>query len=337
MNRKILAMLMACIVLNGCQAVPDSVDDTNDFQVTVNDGEVSVDTGTDAGAAEESLTENETVNDSEDKAGQEGSYEDLISEIKAVVEKGDISGVDVSASTKIKAGEMDMDTDVRYGYLIKDLDGDGTDELILGSTSYIVDTNLQARGRYNSLIYDIFTMKDGKPEHVVKCEGYDQYYFGTDGTIIKEVGDSNSDTMVAVATFNNFNKDKLEVVEGIRYDLAGDDVIYYRSDSDPTGDSAEKITFEKWKEIIDKHGYEFTEFTPFVEPAAPTKKATVYVRTFEEDYLDSAIQYKWREYKKYYDDHTGFDNTGNDPLGEFSSYDEEAIDDLISNGFVEEK
>lgn len=337
MNRKIVAMLMACIVLNGCQAVPDSVDDTNDFQVTVNDGEVSVDTGTDAGASEESLTENETVNDSEDKAGQEGSYDDLISEIKAAVEKGDISGVDVSASTKIKAGEMDMDTDVRYGFLTKDLDGDGTDELILGSTSYIVDTNLQARGRYNSLIYDIFTMKDGKPEHVVKCEGYDQYYFGTDGTIIKEVGDSNSDTTVAVATFNNFNKGKLEVVEGIRYDLAGDDVIYYRSDSDPTGDSAEKITFEKWKEIIDKHGYEFTEFTPFVEPAAPTKKATVYVRTFEEDYLDSAIQYKWREYKKYYDDHTGFDNTGNDPLGEFSSYDEEAIDDLISNGFVEEQ
>lgn len=337
MNRKIVAMLMACIVLNGCQAVPDSVDDTNDFQVTVNDGEVSVDTGTDAGASEESLTENETVNDSEDKAGQEGSYDDLISEIKAAVEKGDISSLDVSASTKIKAGEMDMDTDVRYGYLLKDLDGDGTDELILGSTSYIVDTNLQARGRYNSLIYDIFTMKDGKPEHVVKCEGYDQYYFGTDGTIIKEVGDSNSDTTVAVATFNNFNKDKLEVVEGIRYDMPGDDVVYYRSDSDPTADNAEKITYDKWKEIIDKHGYEFTEFTPFVEPAAPTKKATVYVRTFEEDYLDSAIQYKWREYIKYYDDGTGFDNTGNDPAGEFTSYDEEAIDDYVRNGFVEEK
>ena len=330
MKRKLVAMMMLCVVLTGCQSGLSSIDEKTDSGVSVDSEEPTIDVDSSDVGSENAAPEDIAGNSAE-------AYDAFISEIKAAVEKGDVSGLDVSENTKIKAGEMDMDTDVRYGYLLKDLDGDGTDELILGSTSYIVDTNLQARGRYNSLIYDIFTMKDGKPEHVVKCEGYDQYYFGTDGTIIKEVGDSNSDTTVAVATFNNFNKDKLEVVEGIRYDLAGDDVVYYRSDSDPTADNAEKITYDKWKEIIDKHGYEFTEFTPFVEPAAPTKKATVYVRTFEEDYLDSAIQYKWREYKKYYDDHTGFDNTGNDPLGEFSSYDEEAIDDLISNGFVEEK
>ena len=334
MKRKLVAMMMLCVVLTGCQSGLSSIDDKTDGNVAANEDPTIDVEGSDAGsdnAASEDVAK-------EDKAGNgSGSYDSLISEIKEAVEKGDISALDVSASTQIKAGEMEMDTDVRYGYLKKDLDGDGTDELILGSTNYIVDTNLQARGRYNSVIYDIFTLKDGNPEHVIKCEGYDRYYFGTDGTIIKEEGNLNSDTTIAVATFNNFNKDKLEVVEGIRYDLSGDDVVYYRSDSDPTGDGAEKITYDKWKEIIDKHGYEFTEFTPFVEPAAPTKKATVYVRTFEEDYLDSAIQYKWREYKKYYDDHTGFDNTGNDPLGEFSSYDEEAIDDLISNGFVEEQ
>ena len=245
--------------------------------------------------------------------------------------------MDVSEKTKIKADEMQMDTDVRYGYLIKDLDGDGTDELILGSTSYIVDTDLQARGRYNSLIYDIYTVSDGQPDHVVKCEGYDQYYFGTDGTIIKEEGDLDSYDAVAAATFNEFKDGALVPTEGIRYDMVGDKVTYYRADSDPLGDNANEITYEEWKSIIDKHGYEFVEFTPFVEPAAPSKKATVYVRSFEEDYLDSAIQYKWREYVKYYDDHTGFDNTGDDPAGAFSAYDEEAIDDLVSNGFVEEK
>ena len=333
MKRRIVAILMLCAVLTGCQAIPGAVDDTNDSQVTVDDSEESGDAGVDDSAAEDSVATGESA----DAEGQEGAYDDLISEIKAAVEKGDVSSVDVAENTRIKAGKIEEDTDIRYGYLIKDLDGDGVDELILGSTSYIVDTDLEARGRYNSIIYDIFTLSEGKPKHVVKSEGYDKYYFGTDGTIVKEVGETNSDTIMSIATFNKFNKDKLDVAEGIRYDMAGDDIVYYRSDSDPLGDGAEKIAYEDWKAIIDKHGYDFVKFTPFVEPAAPTKKATVYVRNFEEEYLDGALQYKWREYVKYYDDHTGYNNVGDDPSGKFSSYDEEAIDDLVRNGFVEEK
>ena len=333
MKRKVVGILMLCAVLTGCHAIPGAVDDTNDSQVTVDDSEESSDTGAEESVAEDSESESENA----EAAGQEGSYDDLLAEIKAAVEKGDVSSVDVSKSTCIKAPKMMEDTDARYGYLIKDLDGDGTDELILGTTFYIVDTDLEARGRYNSVIYDIFTLSDGKPKNVVRCEGYDTYYFATDGTIVKEVGETNSDTIISLATFNKFNKDKLDVAEGIRYDMAGDDLVYYRSDSDPLGDGAEKITYDDWRAIIDKHGYDFVKFTPFVEPAAPTKKATVYVRTYEEGYIDGALQEKWREYVKYYDDHTGYNNVGDDSTGAFSSYDEEAIDDLVRNGFVEEK
>ena len=208
MKRKVVGMLMLCAVLTGCHAILDAVDDTNDSQVTVDDSEESGDTGVEESSAGDS--------ENAEAAGQEGSYDDFLAEIKAAVEKGDVSSVDVSKSTCIKAPEMMEDTDARYGYLIKDLDGDGTDELILGTTFYIVDTDLEARGRYNSVIYDIFTLSDGKPKNVVRCEGYDTYYFATDGTIVKEVGETNSDTIISLATFNKFNKDKLDVAEGIR-------------------------------------------------------------------------------------------------------------------------
>ena len=330
MKRKLVAAIMLCVVLTGCRSGLSSIDEKTDSGVSASGEEPTIDVDSSDASSENAAPEDTAGNSAE-------VYDAFISDIKAAVEKGDVSGLDVSENTKIKAGEMDMDTDVRYGYLLKDLDGDGTDELILGSTSYITDTDLQARGRYNSLIYDIFTVKDGKPEHVVKSEGYDQYYFGTDGTIIKEDGNLNSDTTMSAATFNEFKDGALVPSEGIRYDVSGVDSAYYRSDSDPLGDGAEKITYDDWKSIIDKHGYDFVKFTPFIEPAAPTKNATVYVRSYEEEYEDSAIQYKWREYIKFYDDGTGFNNIGSDPSGEFTSYDEEAIDDYVSKGFVEEK
>ena len=152
--------------------------------------------------------------------------------------------------------------------------------------------------------------------HVLKCEEDEIFYFGTDGTIIKEDSKASmmpSKSILEVATFYRFNKDKLEVVEGIRdeYVVNSEKVRYFYSDTNPYFDTSSEISYDKWIEIVDKHGNEYVKFADFVEPKRSGRKVTVYVRETEEDYIDSRMQYKWRDYIVFYSDNTGIYNVGN--------------------------
>ena len=69
----------------------------------------------------------------------------------------------------------------KIGYAYKDLNGDGTDELLIGEIS---------RSSEPSVIYDIYTMKDRKPVHVVSGGERNRYYMLENGMICNDYSNS---------------------------------------------------------------------------------------------------------------------------------------------------
>ena len=316
MKKRGLLLLLVSAVLTGCQPADISsiIEDVLDKEETVEADDAAED-ATDAGTSDEN-----GAGQSNSAASDEdyGVYEDLISKIKEGLEKGDLklSELDLSEKTVLpyvpetsEDYKDNEDNDV-YGYLTKDLDGDGTKELILGANSYIAGTKVPL-GSYDSVIYDIFTLKDGNLVHVLKANKDERYFFAADGEIFKEQGGENvTFPICVVGTFYKFAGDKLDIVDGIRceFDKETEEDIFYYSTQDPYKDSSNAVSFEKIDEIIDKRCNEFVEFTKFVDPAEPAKKATVYTRAMSDGFRYSELNCwvdRYKAYIKFYDDNTG--------------------------------
>ena len=71
------------------------------------------------------------------------------------------------------------------GYLLKDLDGDGNDELIILPRSCLEYRDAEERG----ILYAVYTMKDGKPIRVLYSWTRRRNYLCTDGEIYSEGSD----------------------------------------------------------------------------------------------------------------------------------------------------
>lgn len=71
------------------------------------------------------------------------------------------------------------------GYLLKDLNGDGNDELIILPRSCLEYRDVEERG----ILYAVYTMKDGKPIRVLDSWTRRRNYLCTDGEIYSEGSD----------------------------------------------------------------------------------------------------------------------------------------------------
>ena len=71
------------------------------------------------------------------------------------------------------------------GYLLKDLNGDGNDELIILPRSCLEYRDVEERG----ILYAVYTMKDGKPIRVLYSWTRRRNYLCTDGEIYSEGSD----------------------------------------------------------------------------------------------------------------------------------------------------
>ena len=312
MKKKIIAALLITVFMTGCRTEASVIMGDKASE------EIAADVVDILGADASSTSNDEIIEDSvpEEEIDEEkyGSYEQFIENVRHCVQKGELKGLDVSSNVdNMYRGESE---EIRYGYIIRDLDGDGIKELILGGNACIKDTDISGKDRYHTLIFDIFTMQDSVMLHVVKSEEGEDYYFGTDGTIIREDIKKTtmpSDKVMEVATFFRFNKDRLDIVEGIRdeYIAETDRVRYFYSKDNPYWDSSNEITYDKWMDIVKEHGNEYVRFTDFVEPKRTGRKTDVFVCKRDEDYIDPRMQYTWRDYIVFYNDNTGIYNVGN--------------------------
>ena len=65
----------------------------------------------------------------------------------------------------------------KIGYVYYDVNSDGIDELIIGKIT---------KGRFKGIIYDIYTMVNRKPQHVLSGNNIDKYFICNDNFICNE-------------------------------------------------------------------------------------------------------------------------------------------------------
>lgn len=95
------------------------------------------------------------------------------------------------------------------GYLLKDLDGDGNDELIILPRSCLEYRNSEERG----ILYAVYTMKDGKPIRVLESWTRSRNYLCVDGGIYNEGSDGASYSTWCIRDIKN---GRIVVREGVQ-------------------------------------------------------------------------------------------------------------------------
>lgn len=198
-------------------------------------------------------------NQEEEVQGQpdvRGYYEELIAAAAecAIKNNGEKpEGYDFSSMLYMKK-DWDYGT---LGYLIKDIDGDGIEELIFGGNAEA------STAWYDGIIYDIYTVSNGKLVHVLDGWERSRYFLCEDGTIANEGSDSAFDGGKSYYTFQGA---QLQLVESVIWTYEkGASVYYYTTTSAYDTENAEKISQGQFDAITGKYVYEHMKFIPFAK------------------------------------------------------------------------
>lgn len=142
------------------------------------------------------------------------------------------------------------------GYLIKDIDGNGTDELIFGGNAEASTT------WYDGIIYDIYTISDGELVHVLDGWERNRYFLCENGVIANEGSGSAFDGTNSYFTLKGA---ELQLIESVirHQDQWGNDIYYYTTESEHDTENAEIISKEQSDAIKGEYVYEHTTFIPF--------------------------------------------------------------------------
>lgn len=191
-------------------------------------------------------------------------YEDLINRLKAEMKKESWDSLfdfadKMGLSSELYYYVYDSSCD-KAGYLQEDIDGDGVDELLLGT--YDPEAPEYQKEWFDSWpdeIYDMFTIRDGKLLHVFKGWCRNRYFLCGNGIIANE---GSGGASCGEHMFYRYSNGKLNLVEGIEWD--NDTRIYFKDGkkvdeiTDPEAGYGREDFFEKYK-------YKKIHFTPFAE------------------------------------------------------------------------
>lgn len=139
------------------------------------------------------------------------------------------------------------------GYLLRDLDGDGVDELIFGEN---------ADWEWNGIVYDIYTLRDGQLVHVLDGWERSRYYLCENGCIAHE---GSSGAFEGSYSYYQYQDGALTLVEAVTttYDSIRDTWVYLAtSQADP--ENPVPISREQASAMMEQYVYEYPTFTPFV-------------------------------------------------------------------------
>lgn len=182
-------------------------------------------------------------------------YDDLIKKIEKEIKDGltreECERLDISDTFWYEPDSVET-----RGYLRRDLDGDGIEELILGRND----------GGYNE-IYDIYTTKDGELVHTVMGWERNRYYLCTNGALANEGSGGWNLSINAYYTYTGqmITAETTDgLIETVTYDGDRDanNPWFYCSTKDYAQD-AEPITEERANEIMNSYVYETLEFITF--------------------------------------------------------------------------
>lgn len=157
------------------------------------------------------------------------------------------------------------------GYILRDLDGNGVEELIFGENG---------EDGWDGIVYDLYTIVDGEVVHIFDGWERNRYYLCENGCIARESDGSAFEFSFAYYAYSGT---ELALIEAVIYNnesYAGDrdqrfySTVYagqlneyeYEYGEKPAPEVYYEITSEKAEEIIAGYVYERPQFTPFVEP-----------------------------------------------------------------------
>lgn len=146
------------------------------------------------------------------------------------------------------------------GYLIEDIDGNGTDELIFGENDDDPDS------AWDGVFYDLYTISDGELVHVLSGGERSTYRFCENGMIVNEGADGAA---MSVYAYYSFEGTELHLVEAVIYNgwEDADNPWFYSTQTDSYYDmeNLEPVSEEQARTIMEKYVYERPTFIPFVE------------------------------------------------------------------------
>ncbi|MCC8101833.1 MAG: DUF1311 domain-containing protein [Clostridiales bacterium] len=132
------------------------------------------------------------------------------------------------------------------GYFLTDVDGDGTEELLVGQVS-------EEEYAYQGMFYDFYTIKeDGLVQAAVSAER-GRYYLCTDGVVAYE---GSSSAFCSANAFYTFTRAELELTESVLYDAWEDEENpYFYSITDVWEDHSTSISQEEAAALLNAHEY----------------------------------------------------------------------------------
>ena len=188
----------------------------------------------------------------------EDLYGDVIEQFRTAISEGwDANKLEENDMSSmyyaVTQGDGNPDAMKITGYAYKDLNSDGIDELVVGEI---------AEGDYKGTIYDIYTMIDRKPAHVVSGYGRSRYY-AVPSLIVNEYSDS-----AAVSGITSFyltpNSTEMIPQIALKEDYSEDENAPWYRATDVDKDEWEKVTEDEYNEYLGRIN-EFIrfDFTPF--------------------------------------------------------------------------
>lgn len=196
-------------------------------------------------------------------------YDALIAEAQDVLENYDrLSDEMGDHFSWVFYANWDYET---LGYILRDLDGNGVEELIFGENG---------ENGWDGIVYDLYTIVNGEVVHIFDGWERNIYYLCENGCIANEAAYSGFEFSYAYYAYSGTELALIEAViySNARYVEDRDQRFYstvyaglledyeYEYGEKPAPEDYYEITSEKAEEILAGYVYERPRFTPFVEP-----------------------------------------------------------------------
>ncbi len=148
----------------------------------------------------------------------------------------------------------------KIGYVYYDINADGIEELLIGEI---------AEGNWKGVIYDIYTMVDRKPKHVISGGDRDRYYVCNNSFLCNEYSSGALESGVSVYNLVE-NSTELFPQINFKYDeYTNSKKPYFISYSDEKWKNVSESDYYERKKIFEK--YERFNFIPFNKVFEKTK------------------------------------------------------------------
>ena len=175
---------------------------------------------------------------------------------KSVLEKHKTALIEKWDSSKLEKENMSYMYNIipnnKVGYAYYDINADGIDELVIGEIG---------EGNWKGVVYDIYTMVDRKPQHVISGGQRNRYYVCDNSFVCREYSSGSAESGVDVYNLVE-NSTELFLQVSFKYDgYTNPKNPYFISYSDEKWENYPEKEFRERKKIFEK--YERFDFIPF--------------------------------------------------------------------------